>query len=98
MCFVSLGLGIKLNTLTFKFFTTWGIHSFAYGLLILLQLPLHLLVLMLKGKGAGSSLLTVTIFILTLHYWLFIEIHFIGFTLDKIDKIVNPVKNNFSWT
>ena len=45
---VSLVLDIRLNTLTFKFFTTSGTHIFAYGSLILLQLPLHLLFLMLK--------------------------------------------------
>ena len=46
---VSLVLDIKLNTLTFKFFTTSGAQVFTYGLLALLQLPLHLLVLILKG-------------------------------------------------
>ena len=39
MCLVLLVLEIRLNTLTFKFLTTSGTHSFAYGLLILLQLP-----------------------------------------------------------
>ena len=48
MCLVSLALDIRLNTLTFKFFTTSGTKFFAYGSLILLQLPLHLLVLVLK--------------------------------------------------
>ena len=42
ICFVSLVLEIRLNTLTFIFLTTSGTHSFAYGSLILLQLPLHL--------------------------------------------------------
>ena len=50
-CLVSLVLHIRLNTLTFKVFTTSETHSFAYGLLILVQLPLHLLVLILKGKN-----------------------------------------------
>ena len=47
--FVSLVLDIRLNTLTFKSFTTSGTQILAYGSLILLQLPLHLLVLTLKG-------------------------------------------------
>ena len=49
LCLVSLVLDIRLNTLTFKSFTTSGTHIFAYESLILLQLPLHLLVLILKG-------------------------------------------------
>ena len=48
ICLVSLVLNIRLNTLTFKSFTTSGTHIYAYGSLILLQLPLHLLVLILK--------------------------------------------------
>ena len=48
ICLVSLVLDIKLNTLTFEFFTTSGTQIFAYVSLILLQLPLHLLVLTLK--------------------------------------------------
>ena len=67
MCHVSLVLDIRLNTLTFKFFTTSGTYMFAYGSLILLQLPLHLLVLIIKGQERGSSLLTLTISGLTLH-------------------------------
>ena len=39
MCLVSLVLDIKLNTLTFKYFTVSGIQIFAYGSLMLLQLP-----------------------------------------------------------
>ena len=49
ICLVSLVLGTKLNTLTFKAFIALGTHIFAYALLILLQLPLHLFVLILKG-------------------------------------------------
>ena len=43
ICLVSLVLDIRLNALTFKFFTISGTQTFAYGLLISLQLPLHLL-------------------------------------------------------
>ena len=46
---VSLFLDIRLNTLTFKFFTLSGTQILAYGSLILLQLPLHLFTLTLKG-------------------------------------------------
>ena len=46
---VSLINEIKLNALTFKFFTVSEIQVLAYGSLILLQLPLHLLILILKG-------------------------------------------------
>ena len=49
MCLVLLVLDIRLNTFTFKFFTTSGTEIFEYGSLILLQLPLSLLVLILKG-------------------------------------------------
>ena len=42
-CFVSLVFDIRLNTLTFMFLATSGIHNFAYGSLMLLQLPLHLI-------------------------------------------------------
>ena len=48
MCFVSLVLDIRLNTLIFKSFTVSGTQIFGYGLLMLLQLPLHLFILMLK--------------------------------------------------
>ena len=68
MFLVSLVLDIRLNALTFKFLTTPGTHSFAYGSLTLLQLPFHLLTLILKGKNTGSTLLTLTICGLTLHY------------------------------
>ena len=44
MHLVSLIPHTRLNTLTFKFFTTSGTLNFASGLLILLKLPLHLLV------------------------------------------------------
>ena len=84
MCLASLVLDIRLNTLTFKFFTTSGTHIFPYGSLMLLQLPPYLLALILKGKTAGSSLLTLTISGLTLNYWLFIEIRFNEFTLGKL--------------
>ena len=47
---VSLVFDIRLNILTFKFFTTSGTHIFAYGSLILLQLPQYLLVLILRIK------------------------------------------------
>ena len=46
---VLLVLEIRLNTLTFKFFTVSETQILAYGLLILLQLPLHLFTLTLKG-------------------------------------------------
>ena len=97
MCIVSLVLDIRLNTLTFKFFTTSGTHIFAYGSLILLQLQLHLLVLILKRWKTGSLLLTLTISGLTLHIWLVIEIHLSGVAANKftLDKIVNPVKSIF---
>ena len=67
VCHVSLVLYIRLNTLTFKFFTTSGTQILAYGSLILLQLPPHLLVLILQGEKTGSLLLTLTICGLTLH-------------------------------
>ena len=68
--------------------------------MIVLQIPLHLLVLILKGKNAGSLLLTLTIYGNTLNPWLFIEIQLSGaalnkFTLVKVDKNANPVKNTF---
>ena len=50
MHLVSLVPDTKLNTLTFKFFTTSGTHNFAHELLIMLQLPLHLLTLLIQGK------------------------------------------------
>ena len=49
MCFVSLVNVIKLNTLTFKFFTLSGTQILVHGSFMLLQMPLHLLTLMLKG-------------------------------------------------
>ena len=64
--------------------TTLGRHSFAYGSLILLQLLLHLLILILKGRNTGSLLLALTICGLTLHSWLFTEMHYNEFTLGKI--------------
>ena len=67
MCLVSIGLDIRLNTLTFNFLTTSGTHNFAYGLLILLQLSLNLLILILKGKSKGYPLSTLTICGLTLN-------------------------------
>ena len=97
MCLVLLVLGIRLNILTFKFFTTSGTHNFAYGPLILLQLPLHLLILILKGKNAGSSLLTLTISGLT--YFTLLIIHWnIAqqiYKFVKVDKNANPVKKIF---
>ena len=95
MCLASLVLEIRFNALTFRFLTTSGTHNFAYESLILLQVALHLLLLMLKGKNTGSSLLPLTICGFTLHYWLFNEIHFNGFTLYKVDENANPVKNSF---
>ena len=67
MCLVSLVLDMKLNTLTFKFFTTSGSQIFPYGSLILLQLPLHLLVSILKEYNMGLLLLTLIISGLALH-------------------------------
>ena len=67
MRLVLLVLDTRLNTLTFKFFTTSGTQNFANGLLILFQLPLHLLVLILKEKNTGSSTVTLTICGVTLH-------------------------------
>ena len=46
---VSLAPDIKLNTLTFKFFTVSGTQVLAYVLVILLQLTLNLFILTLKG-------------------------------------------------
>ena len=46
---VSLVNVIKLNALTFKFFTISGTKILGYGSLILLQLPRHLFILTLKG-------------------------------------------------
>ena len=80
----SLLPNIRLNTLTFKFYTTSGTHSFVYGLLILLQLPLHSFFLILKGKK-----------ILILHSSFFIEIQLNKFTLVKVDKNTNLVKKHF---
>ena len=54
---VSLVLDIKLNALTFNFFTISGTQIFAYESLILLQLPLHLFILTLKGSNIGLLLL-----------------------------------------
>ena len=53
MCLVLLVLDIKLNTLTFKLFTTSETHNFAHGSFVLLQIPMNLLVLILKGKITG---------------------------------------------
>ena len=47
ICLVSLIVGIRLNTLTFIFLITSGMHSLAYASLILLQFPLHLFTLIL---------------------------------------------------
>ena len=66
----------------FMFFTTSGTHNFACGSLIPLQLLL-LLVLIRKGENKDSSILTLTVSGLTLHSWLFIEIHFNGLRLGK---------------
>ena len=93
MYFVSLVLDTRLNTLTFKFLTISGTHSFACGLLILLQLPLHLLFLRLMGKNVDSLLLMLTIWGLNLHSRLFIEKQLNRFTLVKVHKNTNPVKN-----
>ena len=95
LCFVSLVPDIRLNALTFKFFTTSGIHSVACRLLILLQLPPHFFVLLLKEKKIDPSLLTLTICGLTLHPWLFIEIQLNEFMPAKVDKNANPVKKTF---
>ena len=67
MCFVSLVLDIRLNTLSIIFLTTSGTHNFANESLILLQLLLHLLVLILQRNYTVSSILTLTISALTLH-------------------------------
>ena len=97
MCFASSVLDIRLNTLTFKFLTTSGTHIFAYGSLILLHLPLHLLVLILKRKNTGSSLLTLTVYGLSLHSWLFIEIHFNG-ALNQVKLVdYNQKTLLFEW-
>ena len=97
MCLISLVLDIRLNPLTFKFFTTSRTQIFAYGLLILLQLPLHLLILILKGENTGLSLLTLTISGLALNFLLFIEIQLRKVALSgfKCDTTVNPVGNIF---
>ena len=92
MCFLTLVLGIKLNTLTLKVFKISRTHNFAYGSLILLELPLHLLVLILKGKNTGFSLLTLTICGLALHYWLLIEIDFNELTLGKLQQKASLLK------
>ena len=47
--FIHLVNDIKLNTLTFNFFTVSETQILAYGSLILLQLPLHLFILIIKG-------------------------------------------------
>ena len=95
MCLVSLVPDIRLNALTFKFFTTSGTHSVACELLILLQLPLHFFVLLLKEKEIDPSLLTLTICDLTFYPWLFIEIQLNEFMPAKVDKNANPVKKTF---
>ena len=61
MCLVSLLIDIRLNTLTFKSFTTSGTHISANGSLILLKLPLHSLVLTLKGLNSGLLVLILII-------------------------------------
>ena len=104
MCLVSLVLDMntwlidlinRLNTLTFKTFTTSGTHILAHGSLILLQLPLYLLVLILKGKNTGLLLLTLTIAGLALHAWLFIEIQPKEVVLTKLDKNNEPIFKKF---
>ena len=80
MSFVSLVLSIRLNTLTFKPFTTSETHIFGYGSLIILQLPLHLLVLILKLITSG----------LTLHARFFIEMQLKQVALTKPDKSNDP--------
>ena len=100
MCLASLVIDIRLNALRFKFFKTSGTHNFAYKSLMLLWLPLHLCVLILKGKKYGFIATNINNFC----FFTF-EMHFNGaalngvalngFTPDKIDKIVNPVKSNF---
>ena len=97
MYLVSLVLDIRLNVLTFKLLTS-GRHSFAYGSLILLQLPLYLLILILKGKNTVSSLLTLRISGLTLHSWLFFEMYFHEFTLDKLQPKNSTTEINTSFT
>ena len=79
----------------FKYFTTSGTPIFAYAALILLQLPLHLFVLILKELNIGLLLQTLIISGLDLHDWLLIEIQINEFTIVKLDKIVNPIKNTF---
>ena len=92
MCLVSLVLDIRLNTLTFKFLTISGTHSFACGLLILLQLPLNLLVIILKGKKIDSLLFMLTTCGLILHSWLFNDN---ANPVKKMLKNANSVKNTF---
>ena len=92
MCLVLLVPDIRLNAPTFTFLTTSGTYNFAYGSLKLSQLPLHLIVLILNGKNTGLSLLTLRIYGLTLHSWLFIEIHFKEFTLGKLQPITSLLK------
>ena len=43
----------------------------------------------------GLLLLTLIISGLALHGWLLIEIQLYEFTLVKLDRIVNPIKNTF---
>ena len=43
ICLVSLGLNIRLNTLTCMFLMVLGTHNLEYRSLIVLQLPLHYL-------------------------------------------------------
>ena len=95
MRLVLLVPGTRLNTLTFKRFTTLGAHNFAHGLLVLLQPPLHLLALILKEKKAGLSTLTLIICGLTLHSLFVIEIQVNEFTPVKVDKNANSLKNTF---
>ena len=95
MRLVLLAPGTRLNTLTFKRFTTLGTHNFTHGLLVLLQLLLHLLALILKEKKAGPSTLTIIICSLALHFLLFIEIQVNEFTPVKVDKNANSVKKDF---
>ena len=44
----------------------------------------------------GLLLLTLITCNLALHYWFFIEIQLNGIAFMKFEKIVNPMKNNFS--
>ena len=54
ICFVVFTNVIKSNIFTVTFFIISGMHTLAYGLMILLQFPLHLFTLILYGKTMYS--------------------------------------------